>query len=144
MALADSGVNRSLSWAKKYMQSADPFLQKSAIFELYIQSKRPEVVGQLTEALNSAKVLPESKVIALSALESNGSMAALKSLSAVAENEKADSALRKLAVQATGNVAGGEAHIVRWATNRGTILAPAARSVMEVLKSRHPDKPLDK
>lgn len=127
---------RVLSWTEQHLKSEDPFLQRSAVIDLYYERGQPKAVEQLGDALRSETVLPAVKGTAIKALEETKNPAAAASLREVAENDKVQRALRQSAVKALGTLPGGEEQLRRWSAGGDQVLAPAAQGAIRSLQIR--------
>jgi hypothetical protein len=77
-----------LSWTERYLNSADAFLQRSAVVDLYFERRNPQAQRQLDGALRSDQVLPAMKGTAIDALRASGTPAAAASLKDLAEDNQ--------------------------------------------------------
>jgi hypothetical protein len=122
-----------LSWTSQYLQSSDPFLQHSAVVDLYFERKSSRAVQQLDEALRSTETLPASKQTAIEALGASKAPEAATALKDLAENNREHTSLRKQAVKAFGHLPGGEQQLLLWSGSGDRVLSPAA---MEALRQK--------
>ena len=125
-----------LTWTEKYLNSPDPFLQHSAVIDLFYERSRPRALEQLGAALRSNVVLPNVKQTAIQALGASGAAAAAQLLREIAEDEKVQRRLREAAVKAFQNVPGGSDQLLRWSEMGHTVLSPAAQSTIRALQER--------
>jgi hypothetical protein len=127
---------RVLTWTERHFGSPDPFLQRSAIIDLYYERSRTGALEQLGNAVRSEAVLPSSKTTAIQALEASGSPEAARPLREIAEDEKVQKRLRETAVKAFQGVPGGDQQLRQWSVGGDQILAPAAQSAIRGLQER--------
>jgi cyclase len=93
-----------LRWTNRYIESADPFLRRSAVVALYFERQNPLAVRQLIAALKSDKVSFDTKIAAIRALEQAGSASALEPLRQLAEDAKIPKHLQETARFAIANL----------------------------------------
>ncbi len=127
---------RVLSWTERYINSKDPFIQRSAVIDLYFERKQPEAVRQLGNAVRSEAVLPGNKITAIEALETTKSPAAVAPLREIAEDQRVPAKVRQSAVKAFQSLPGGEEVLRNWSDGADRTLAPAAKSTMERLEKQ--------
>ena len=120
-----------LTWTEGNVDSPDPFLQRSAVVDLYFERQRPEAVPQLGRALRSDTVLPEVKRSAIDALEASKSPEAVRPLKEIAENKKVQPTIREEAVKAVEELPGGEQQLRQWSKSKDPIISPAASDVLK-------------
>jgi hypothetical protein len=125
---------RTLTWTERHLDSADTFLQRSAIIDLFYERSRPRALEQLGRAVRSESVLPNLKNTAIQALEASGAAAAAQPLREIAEDEKVQKRLRESAVKAFQSLPGGADQLRRWSEAGDDVLSPAARSTIRNLQ----------
>lgn len=125
---------RVLGWTERHINSKDPFIQRSAVIDLYFERKQPEAVRQLGNAVRSEAVLPGNKITAIEALETTKSPAAVAPLREIAEDQRVPAKVRQSAVKAFQSLPGGEEVLRNWRDGADRTLAPAAKSTIERLE----------
>jgi hypothetical protein len=123
-----------LSWTDRYIKDPDPFLQRSAVVELYHERGQARALDQLSTALKSDAVLPASKSIAIDALKENATAAAAQQLRDVAEDDKTHRTLRERAIKAVGAMPGGRNQLQQWSSSPDQVLSGTANSTIRNLQ----------
>lgn len=127
-AAGDEGV---LRWTQTHVSSADPFIQRSAVVDLYFKRDLPKAIEQLTGVLKSVSVLPENKTTAINALQASGTVAAIQPLRDLAEDRLTPVSVRQSAVKAFSDLPGGKSVLQTWSSSSDKVLAPAAKSAIQ-------------
>lgn len=123
-----------LSWTDQYIKDSDPFLQRSAVVDLYHERSQAKALEQLSNAVKSDAVLPASKAVAIDALKENSTDAAVQQLRGVAEDDKTQRALRERAIKAVGAMPGGRNQLQQWSTSPDQLLSGTASSAIRNLQ----------
>jgi hypothetical protein len=115
-----------LSWTDQYLNSADAFLQRSAIVDLYYERDQAEALRQLSAAVKSEAVLPSLKPVVIDALQESSAPNATQPLRDLAEDAKTQRSLRERAVKAVGQMPGGQDQLQQWRGSTDQVLSGAA------------------
>jgi len=120
------GPADSVGWAARHLKSADPFLQRSAIMDLYLQHDRAGAFSLLADAVQTESIHEANRAFAIDALEATGKAQAKEPLKAVAEDVRVSVPLREQAVEALSTLPGADAQILQWQSSTDAVLAEAA------------------
>jgi hypothetical protein len=124
------GPADSVGWAARHLGSADPFLQRSAIMDLYLQHDRAGALALLSHAVQADTIHEENRGFAMEALEATGKSTAKTPLKAVAEDAGESTMLRERAVEALSTLPGGASQISEWRKSKDALLSEAAERVV--------------
>lgn len=114
------------AWANRYVDDADSFLQRSAIFQLERHDEEARAINTLARAAQSRAVKLENRALAIQAIASVGASKALVVLTRIAENASVPNELRLMSVAAIDTVPGGDKQLRKWSGGSG-FLGRAAR-----------------
>jgi hypothetical protein len=124
---------RVLSWTEKHIHSPDPFLQKSAMVDLYYERSNARALAQLGDVVRSPHASTDAKNFAIRSLQASGSASAVQPLREIAEDPTAQSTLRESAVKAFQTLPGGIEQLREWSNRGDRIVSPAAAAAIRNL-----------
>ena len=125
-----AGIDRGYSWASDYVLSEDPFLQRSAIHQLYRLQDQSRVLNLLDRAVRSPRVELENRRLAVQAIASFGTPTALAVLKSVAEDKTFREKVRVAIVEAIDDLPGGEKQLQEWTLSKDGAIASAAKATI--------------
>ena len=120
----------AIAWAETYVRHGDPFLQRSAIVDLYTQRDRQRAFDVLREVVASEAVNPANRHLAIEALEETGKAAAKTPLKNLAEDPDEPIGLREAAVRAYSNLPAVAEQMSQWRASGDSVLSTTAREAV--------------
>jgi hypothetical protein len=132
-ALGDAAQKEKavLEWTSNYLESGDPFLQRSALIDLYEERKSPDALNQLSKAIKSDIVTKEAKQTAIAALEARRDSQSLEILRWSVDRGQLTEPLKAAAVKAYGASPEALPQLKRWAASSDKTISSAAKLSLE-------------
>jgi hypothetical protein len=142
VAVPDEGASKhGFQWANEYLLHGDPFLQRSAIFQLDRHDDERRAIDSLGRAAKSPQVELENRALAVQVIASSGLPHAFELLKTIAERKDVRIAIRVSSVEAIEDLPGGAEQLRKWTKSADGMLKTAAlRAIVSAGNAAHHDQ----